>query len=150
MKATEFSLPDENGVVHTLSEYKGKWIVLYFYPKDDTPGCTKEACSFRDIVGDLQQMGVVVIGVSKDSVDSHKKFHDKHQLNFTLLSDESLSMIKEYGAWGRKKFLGKEYDGMLRITYIIDDTGEVRKAYDSVNPFDHAPEIIRDLKTLKS
>jgi thioredoxin-dependent peroxiredoxin len=148
MQAIDFTLPDENGVDRSLSEYKGKWLVLYFYPKDDTPGCTKEACSLRDILGELQAMGVTVVGVSKDSVESHKKFHDKYQLNFPLLSDESVETIAAYGAWGKKKFLGKEYEGVFRKTYLIDPEGEVQKIYESVNPFDHASEIVRDLEAL--
>lgn len=150
MKASDFSLPDEHGSMHSLSDYKGKWLVIYFYPKDDTPGCTKEACSFRDSTSLLSQMDVNVIGISKDSVDSHKKFHDKYKLNFTLLSDESLSVIKKYDAWGKKKFLGKEYEGVLRVTYIVDGSGEIRKKYESVNPLNHTPEIIKDLQVLTS
>lgn len=150
MKASDFSLSDEHGIMHSLSDYKGKWLVIYFYPKDDTPGCTKEACSFRDSTSLLSQMDVNVIGISKDSVDSHKKFHDKYKLNFTLLSDESLSVIKKYDAWGKKKFLGKEYEGVLRVTYIVDGSGEIRKKYESVNPLNHTPEIIKDLQVLTS
>ncbi|OGG29305.1 thiol peroxidase [Candidatus Gottesmanbacteria bacterium RIFCSPLOWO2_01_FULL_46_9] len=149
MIAEDFVLPDESGADRSLSDYMGKWVVLYFYPKDDTPGCTKEACSLRDAQGELQALGVQVLGVSKDSVSSHKQFHDKYQLNFPLLSDESKEVIIAYGAWGKKKFLGKEYDGTIRKTYLIDDQGEIRKVYESVNPFDHAAEILRDLKTLK-
>ena len=110
MKAPAFSLKDQNGVVHTLEQYKGEWVVLYFYPKDATPGCTKEACAFRDGRDVLTQYGAVVLGVSKDSVESHKKFADKHKLTFTLLSDPEAETVKAYGAWGKKKFMGKTYD----------------------------------------
>jgi thioredoxin-dependent peroxiredoxin len=148
MKATDFEMPDQNGVTHTLSQYLGKWVVLYFYPKDDTPGCTKEACNFRDSLEEFQKIGVAILGVSKDSVQSHKKFAEKYQLNFPLLSDEDKSVMIEYKAWGRKSFLGKEYDGTLRTTYIIDPTGEIRKVYKSVEPFGHKTEILADLEKI--
>jgi peroxiredoxin Q/BCP len=148
MKATDFEMPDQNGVVHSLGQYLGKWVILYFYPKDDTPGCTKEACNFRDDMEVFQKMGIVILGVSKDSVESHKKFAEKYNLNFPILSDEDKSVMIEYKAWGRKSFLGKEYDGTLRTTYIIDPTGEIRKIYKSVEPFGHASEILNDLKTI--
>lgn len=145
MKAPQFSLPDQDGTVRSLSEFRGKWIVLYFYPKDDTPGCTKEACNFRDTYHNLEKKEVVILGVSKDSVPSHKKFANKYHLNFPLLSDESGEMIKEYHAWGEKKFLGKKYYGILRKTHLINPEGEIVKTYDNVNPSHHAGEIIHDL-----
>jgi thioredoxin-dependent peroxiredoxin len=148
MKATDFEMPDQNGTVHSLSQYLGKWVILYFYPKDDTPGCTKEACNFRDGMDEFQKMGIVILGVSKDSVESHKKFAEKYHLNFPLLSDEDKSVMIEYKAWGKKNFLAKEYDGTLRTTYIIDPTGEIQKIYKSVEPFGHAAEILADLKKL--
>jgi len=147
MKAADFSLPDQTGQIHTLAQYKGKWVILYFYPKDDTPGCTKEACNFRDNIAEFQKMGVVILGVSKDSVESHKKFADKYHLNFTLLSDESTDMIKAYNSWGEKKFLGKTFTGVLRNTYLINPSGEIAKVYESVNPLVHAGEILTFLKT---
>ena len=116
MKAPDFSLPDQNGTLHTLSQYAGKWVVVYFYPKDSTPGCTKEACSFRDGRQFLEEAGAVVLGISKDSVASHKKFAEAHKLNFTLLSDTSTETIQAYGAWGQKKFMGREYMGINRNT----------------------------------
>ena len=146
LKVIDFSLPDQDGKLHSLVDYLGKWIVLYFYPKDDTPGCTKEACNFRDSFHKLQSMGVMILGVSKDSVKSHKKFADKYSLNFPLLSDENLDTIKAYGAWGKKKFMGREYDGIFRITYLIDPQGKVVKIYEKVNPLIHASQIIRDLQ----
>lgn len=148
--ATNFSLPDQDGKLHSLSDYHGKWAVLYFYPKDDTPGCTKEACNFRDSFHELQKMGVVILGISKDSVKSHKKFADKYQLNFPILSDESLVVIKAYNAWGRKKFMGREYDGIFRTTYLIDPEGQIEKIYEKVNPLTHAGAIITDLKAISS
>lgn len=148
MKAHDFTLPDQHGQTHTLAQYKGKWIILYFYPKDDTPGCTKEACNFRDSIGEYQKLGVVVLGVSKDSVMSHKKFAQKYQLNFPLLSDESLVIIKTYNAWGEKKFMGKIYMGVLRNTILINPAGEIQKIYKKVNPLVHSREILADLKAL--
>ncbi len=143
--APTFSLPDQDGKTHSLSEYMGKWVVLYFYPKDDTPGCTVEACNFRDSFHELQKLGVVILGVSKDSVKSHKKFADKYNLNFPILSDEGLETIKTYNAWGKKKFMGREYDGIFRMTYLIDPKGKIAKVYENVNPLTHASEIINDL-----
>ena len=144
MTAADFTLPDQDGKEHTLSDYRGKWVVLYFYPKDDTPGCTTEACNFRDNITRLTDMGVVVLGVSKDSVKSHKKFEDKYHLNFTLLSDEDKKVIQAYHAWGKKKFMGKEFEGTLRTTYLIDPQGEIKKVYENVNPGQHIKEILQD------
>lgn len=145
---SNFSLLDQDGKAHSLSDYLGKWVVLYFYPKDDTPGCTKEACNFRDSFRELQKLGVIILGVSKDSVKSHKKFADKYQLNFPILSDESLEVIKAYNAWGLKKFMGREYEGILRTTYLINPKGKIEKIYEKVNPLIHAREIIDDLRAL--
>ncbi|MBP9820535.1 thioredoxin-dependent thiol peroxidase [Candidatus Saccharibacteria bacterium] len=149
-KAPDFNLPDQDGNMHSLKQYKGKWVILYFYPKDATPGCTKEACSFRDGRDYLQKQGVVVLGVSKDSVESHKKFATKHNLNFTLLSDASADTIKAYGAWGINKFMGKEYEGVKRNTYLIDPSGNIAKTYLKVNPITHVGNITKDLAELKS
>ncbi|MEK7577517.1 MAG: thioredoxin-dependent thiol peroxidase [Patescibacteria group bacterium] len=146
MNATDFRLQDQDGVIHTLSQYKGKWVILYFYPKDDTPGCTKEACSFRDSTEEFTKRGVVILGVSKDSVASHKKFATKYHLTFPILSDESLEMIKSYNAWGKKKFMGREYDGIFRMTYLINPEGEIEKVYEKVNPLIHSGDILEDLK----
>ena len=147
MLAKDFTLSDQDGKMHTLADYRGKWVVLYFYPRDDTPGCTKEACGFRDSIKELQKLGVVILGVSKDTVASHKKFAEKFQLNFSILSDESKEIITAYGAWGKKKFLGKEYFGILRMTYLISPDGEVAKIYEKVNPLTHAEEIIENIKS---
>jgi len=150
MQAIDFSLPDQNNKTHTLSDYRGKWVVVYFYPKDDTPGCTKEACSFRDSFHILQAKGVVILGISKDSVASHKKFADKHELNFPILSDESKETIKAYKSWGEKKFMGKTFEGILRTTYLINPKGEISKVYENVNPLNHAQAIIDDLASLQN
>lgn len=150
MKAPTFSLPDQDGVMHTLQDYAGKWVVLYFYPKDDTPGCTTEACSFRDARDAIAEFGnAVVIGVSKDSVASHKKFANKHNLSFTLLSDPEHTTIEAYGAWAPRKFMGREYMGTHRNTYIISPTGEIAKKYEGVDPKKHAAQIIADLQHLQ-
>lgn len=148
MKAIDFSLPDQNGKIHKLSDYSGKWVVLYFYPKDDTPGCTKEACGFRDNINELKKLKVVVLGISADSIDSHKKFSQKYNLNFSILSDESKEIIKKYNAWGRKKFMGKEFEGILRITYLINPQGKIVKKYENVKPEQHAKQIITDIRAL--
>ena len=150
MKAFDFSLPDQNGDVHRLSDYRGQFVVLYFYPKDDTPGCTVEACSFRDNQEIYKENGIVILGVSKDTVLSHKKFDQKHNLRFTLFSDIEKRVIKKYKAWGTKKFLGKAYEGVKRITYLIDKTGEIIKVYEKVNPLIHAAEIIKDKENLST
>ncbi len=150
-KAPDFKLPDQNGDIKTLSDYKGKWIVLYFYPKDDTPGCTTEACNFRDERDAISEFGnATVIGISKDSVASHKKFAEKHKLNFTLLSDVDHEVIDAYGSWVPKKFMGREYIGISRDTYIIDPKGNIVKEYKGVSPAKHAVEIINDLKALQA
>ena len=148
MKAPRFSLPDQNGKPHSLTDYKGKWVILYFYPKDDTPGCTREACEFRDNYKTLAKRNVVVLGVSKDSVLSHKKFAKKYSLPFPLLSDESKKTLKAYDAWGEKKFMGKTYQGTLRKTFIIGPDGEIKKEYPRVVPLLHAVTVIKDLDSL--
>lgn len=148
VQAPEFTLLDQRGIEHNLTQYRGKWIVVYFYPKDDTPGCTKEACSFRDHFEALKERGIVVLGISKDTQASHKKFAEKYNLNFTLLSDEAVTVIKAYEAWGEKKMMGRTYDGILRTTYVIDPQGIIRKVYENVKPDEHAQEILRDVNML--
>lgn len=150
MKAKKFSLPDQFGNVHSLSDYIGKWVVLYFYPKDDTPGCTKEACLFRDNIEEYKKRGVVIIGVSKDTVESHKKFADKYRLNFTILADPEKKTIRDYGAWGEKTFMGRIFMGTMRNTYLINPKGELVKTYEKVNPLTHSVKILRDLDGLFS
>jgi peroxiredoxin Q/BCP len=146
--APSFSLSDQEGVTRLLDQYAGRWLVLYFYPKDDTPGCTTEACSFRDNYHALESKGIALLGVSKDTVSSHKKFAEKYSLNFPLLSDPSHSMIEAYGAWGLKKFMGREFDGILRTTILISPDGKIAKRYPDVNPTQHAAEVIADLAAL--
>ena len=147
VKASDFTLKDQNGKSVTLSDFKGKWVVLYFYPKDSTPGCTKEACNFRDGRDYLEDLGAIVLGVSKDSVTSHKKFTDKYKLNFTLLSDPEAEVIKKYGAWGEKSMFGKKYFGIKRNTVLIDPKGNIFKEYKGVNPVKHIKDIYKDLES---
>lgn len=147
--APAFTLPDQQGHLHSLSDYRGKWVVLYFYPKDDTPGCTKEACNFRDEKDRLEDLGAVVLGVSADDVESHGKFHGKYGLNFPLLADPDKHMIKAYGAWGMKSMFGKEYEGILRQTFIINPQGQIAKIWDKVNPEQHALEVAQALEQLQ-
>lgn len=144
-QAYEFSLPDQNGSIHTLKDYTGTWLILYFYPKDETPGCTEEACAFRDGRDFLQKAGAEVVGISADSVASHKKFADKNNLTFTLLSDESTEIIKAYGAWGQNK----SGEGVLRKTFLISPEGQVVKTYPDVTPSEHVAEVYKDLKAAR-
>lgn len=145
--APEFSLKDSEGTTHSLSQYAGKWLVVYFYPKDDTPGCTVEACAFRDARDDLAELGASIVGISADDASSHEKFKAKHSLNFTLLSDPDHKAVEAYGAWGKKMF-GRE--GILRKTFIIDPDGMVVKAYGRVTPLGHGEQLVRDLRQLQS
>lgn len=149
-KAPDFSLLDQNKETHTLSQYLGKWVVLYFYPKDDTPGCTQEACDFRDAFHTLLKQDVIVLGVSKDTPGSHKKFATKFDLPFPLLADTTKEMMTSYDVLSEKKFLGKAYMGIDRSTYLIDPTGMIVKAYENVDPVDHAKVILEDLRRLQS
>lgn len=141
--APDFSLQDQNGMTYSLKDFKGKWVLLYFYPKDDTPGCTTEACSFRDGFQLFADKGVQILGMSKDSVKSHKKFAEKFHLNFPLLSDESWETIKAYGAYKEKAFMG--YPGVARNSYLINPEGMIVKEYIKVKPELHAAEILKDL-----
>lgn len=148
--APDFTLPDQDGVSHTLSKLQGTWVLVYFYPKDDTPGCTKEACAIQDADPDLSSLGAVVLGISADSVASHKKFAQKYSLAFPLLSDESKETINAYGVWGDKKFMGKEYQGILRTSFLIRPDGTIAKVYESVKPEQHALEVLADLKAFQA
>ncbi|MBP8858236.1 MAG: thioredoxin-dependent thiol peroxidase [Anaerolineaceae bacterium] len=144
--APDFTLPDENGLERSLKDYRGKWVVLYFYPKDDTPGCTAEACNFRDDYSAYEKAGVTILGLSKDSPTSHAKFKTKYQLPFSLLADEEHKVADQYGVWGRKKYMGKEYDGMFRTTYLIDPDGKIVKVFENVKPADHSAEVLAAIK----
>jgi len=147
--APDFELLDQDGIAHTLAGMRGKWTLLYFYPKDDTPGCTKEACAIRDAMPDFHAIDANVFGVSPDSVKSHKKFAEKYGLPFTLLADEGHAVASAYGVWGLKKFMGREYEGVLRTSFLIAPDGTIKKVYEGVKPEVHAAEVIEDLKSLK-
>jgi thioredoxin-dependent peroxiredoxin len=146
--APEFRLADENGVERSLSDYRGKAVVLYFYPKDDTPGCTTEACAFRDDYGAYDQAGVTILGVSPDSSKSHTKFKEKYHLPFSLLADEDHAVCAAYGAWGLKKNYGREYEGAFRTTFLIGPDGMILKVWENVKPDGHSVEILGALKSL--
>ena len=143
--APAFTLPDQEGKEHSLSEYKGSWVLVYFYPRDDTPGCTTEACGLRDQFPKFGKLKAQVFGVSADSVASHKKFAQKFKLPFPLLADPEKKMIQAYGAWGEKKFIGKTYMGIHRMSFLIDPRGKIAKVYEKVKPELHAQEILADL-----
>lgn len=144
--APDFSLQDENGSTRKLSDYRGSPVVLYFYPKDDTPGCTKEACNFRDDYSAYEKAGVVILGVSPDSPKAHTKFKAKYNLPFTLLADEGHKVCELYGVWGRKKAMGREYDGVFRTTYLIDAQGQIAQVFENVKPDVHSAQILSALK----
>lgn len=147
-KAPAFSLPDQDGNLHSLKDEAGKWVLLYFYPKDDTPGCTTEACSIRDAWSDFKKHGAHVYGVSTDSVKSHGKFAEKFHLTFPLLADEDKKVVEAYGVWGKKKFMGREYLGTMRTSFLIGPDGKIKKIYEGVKPAEHAAEVLADLKEL--
>lgn len=147
-KAPDFSALDQKDNTISLSIFKGKKIIIYFYPKDDTPGCTAEACNLRDNYEDLTAKGFVVIGVSADNNKSHIKFSDKYLLPFHLISDLNKDIIKAYGVWGKKKFMGKEYEGILRTTYIINEDGVVAHIINKVDTKNHTEQIINELKNI--
>jgi peroxiredoxin Q/BCP len=140
--APDFALPDETGTVRRLADFRGRTVVLYFYPKDDTPGCTTEACNFRDDYSAYQQAGVTILGVSPDSPKSHAKFKQKFQLPFSLLADEDHAVCEAYNVWGPKKFMGKEYMGVSRTTFVIDPDGNIKKVFENVKPSDHSAEVL--------
>ncbi|MGN0304831.1 MAG: thioredoxin-dependent thiol peroxidase [Lachnospiraceae bacterium] len=144
-KAPDFSLPDQNGVMHTLKEYAGKKVILYFYPKDNTPGCTKQACGFSERGPQFAKKGAVVIGISKDSVASHKRFEEKFGLDFTLLADPGLEAIKAYDVWQEKKLYGKVSMGVVRTTYLIDEEGMIVKVLDKVKAADNPEQMLKEL-----
>ena len=142
MKAPEFELPDQNGEMHRLADYKGKKVILYFYPKDNTSGCTKQACGFSERNPQFREKGAVILGVSKDSVASHKKFEQNYGLGFTLLSDPELEVIKAYGVWQEKKNYGKVTMGVVRTTYLINENGIIIKAMGGVKAADNPQQML--------
>ena len=144
-KAPGFELPDQNGNIHTLEEYKGKKVILYFYPKDNTPGCSKQACGFAERYPQFIEKGAVVLGVSKDSIASHKKFEEKYSLPFTILADPELEVIKAYDVWKEKKNYGKVSMGVVRTTYLIDEDGIIIKANDKVKAAEDAEKTLGEL-----
>lgn len=146
--APNFTLADQDGREHSLTDYKGKWVLLYFYPKDDTAGCTIEACTIRDQFKDFKKIGAVVLGVSTDTVASHKKFATAYELPFTLLADVNKEVVGRYGVFGEKKFMGRTYMGTRRTSFLIDPKGKIAKVYEKVKPELHAAEVIVDLKLL--
>jgi len=148
-KAPAFKGKDQNGKDISLADFKGKVIVLYFYPKDDTPTCTIQACNLRDNFGLLRNKGLVVIGVSPDEMAKHKKFETKYQLPFTLLADPTLSIIEKYGVWGEKSMYGKKYMGLIRTTFLIDENGKIQKIFSKPNAKEHAQEILEAWSTFK-
>ncbi|HTX80053.1 MAG TPA: thioredoxin-dependent thiol peroxidase [Longilinea sp.] len=144
--APDFTLLDETGKSQRLSDYHGKTVLLYFYPKDDTPGCTTEACNFRDNYSAYQNAGVVILGISPDSPKSHAKFKEKYHLPFTLLADEGHKVCEQYGVWGRKKAMGREYDGVFRTSFLIDAKGVITKVFENVKPAEHSAEVLSFVK----
>ena len=144
-KAPDFTLPDQNGEMHSLSDYRGSKVVLYFYPKDMTAGCTKQACAFGELYPQFREKGAVVLGVSKDSVASHKRFEQKHGLPFTLLSDSNLEAIQAYDVWKEKKLYGKVSMGVVRTTYLIDEDGIIVRAFDKVKAADNPQQMLDEL-----
>lgn len=145
--APDFQCPDQDGRLHQLSDYRGKKVILFFYPKADTPGCTAESCNLRDNYDLLMEKGFAILGVSADKEISQKKFSEKYKFQFPLLADTDKSIIKAYGVWGQKKFMGKAFDGILRTTYIIGETGKIEKVFTKVETKSHATQILNEYKS---
>ena len=143
--APDFTLPDQNGTTHSLSDYRGKKVILYFYPKDNTAGCTKQACNFKELMPQFREKGAVILGVSKDSVASHKRFEEKYGLPFTLLSDEEKTVLQAYDVWKEKKNYGKVSMGVVRTTYLIDENGVIARAFDKVKAADNPAQMLGEL-----
>jgi len=144
--APDFELPDDTGKIRKLSDFRGQPVILYFYPKDDTPGCTTEACNFRDDYSAYEKAEVVILGVSPDSVKSHVKFKEKYGLNFPLLADEDHKVCELYDVWGLKKYRGREYMGVLRTTFLIDAEGNIVQVFEKVKPAEHSAELLEALE----
>ncbi len=145
IQAPDFKLPDETGTVRSLSEFRGRPVILYFYPKDDTPGCTTEACNFRDDYSQYTKAGVTILGVSPDTSKSHAKFKTKYGLPFPLLADAEHKICELYKVWGLKKAMGREYNGVFRTTYLIDGSGKIKRVFENVKPAGHSAEILAEL-----
>lgn len=145
--APDFVLEDETGALRRLSDYRGQPVVLYFYPKDDTPGCTTQACNFRDDYATYRQAGITILGVSPDSAKKHTRFIEKYSLPFTLLADVEHKVCELYGVWGRKKFMGREYDGVFRTTFLVGPQGDILKVFENVKPDGHSQEVLEALQT---
>lgn len=147
--APDFSLQDDSGKTVRLSDFRGKTVLLYFYPKDDTPGCTKEACNFRDDYSAYEEAGVTILGISPDDTKSHEKFKSKYKLPFTLLADSDHKVAGEYGVWGPKKFMGREYEGVLRTTFLVGPDSQILKVFENVKPAEHSAEVLAELENLR-
>ena len=148
MKALHFTLPSTNKVKFNLKDLQGKFVVLYFYPKDDTPGCTIETNDFNKLLSKFKKLECEVFGISKDNLKSHDKFRDKYKIKFDLLADEELTVLKKYKVWGKKKFMGREFMGIIRTTFLIDKKGKIAKIWDNVKVKDHAKEVLETVKNL--
>jgi peroxiredoxin Q/BCP len=148
IQAPDFSLPDESNLARRLSDFRGRPVILYFYPKDDTPGCTTEACNFRDDYSAYIKADLVVLGVSPDSPKTHAKFKEKYSLPFPLLADDGHKVCDDYGVWGPKKFMGRGYEGVLRTTFLIDSNGHIAKVFENVRPAEHSAEVLDAAKML--
>ncbi len=149
-QAPDFTLMDQNGTAHSLRQCAGSYVLLYFYPKDGTPGCTKQACAIRDAWSDFKKEHCIVFGISTDTEKNHKKFEEKFALPFTLLANTEKEVVKAYGVWAPKKFMGHEFLGTLRTSFLIDPEGRIAKVYEKVKPDRHAEMVLHDLKTLQS
>jgi peroxiredoxin Q/BCP len=148
IQAPDFSLPDEKNIIRRLSEYRGRPVVLYFYPKDDTPGCTTEACNFRDDYSAYITANLIVLGISPDSPQSHAKFKEKYALPFSLLADNGHKVCEMYGVWGPKKFMGRTHEGVLRTTFLIDSKGLIAQVFEKVRPAEHSTEVLEAVNKL--
>lgn len=146
--APDFKVADQSGQLRSLADWAGRWLLLYFYPRDLTPGCTTEACAFRDLAAEFKRAGVTIVGVSTDSVASHQKFVAKHHLSFSLLADTDKKLVQAYGAWGEKRFMGRTFDGTRRISVLIDPRGVVAKIYLTVKPAEHPTTVLADIAAL--
>lgn len=146
--APDFALPDQQGHIRRLSDFRGQWVVLYFYPRDNTPGCTKQACGFRDLFPEFQKRKVAVLGISVDSIRSHEGFARKYDLPFPLLADQKKEVVRAYGVWGKKTFMGRQTMGTHRTSFLIDPQGRIAKIYEKVKPEGHAEHVLRDVLQL--